>query len=488
MPYSVLLTISVIPCYTAVQPIICILSIHSAHTILQLTHVTCPLYKLLFTIHVVGNPMKHTIGLINFLSFAHPFCFQLSETQYLVIFSVSHRYPQMAIGVKNIFRILFLYRFFVHVWSKEVEELTEDNFNVIIKENKCVLIYATTEDCENCKMLYHKFLIVTQTFEKEDDIMFGRLMDETLLQAFEVTSYPGIIYYEYGSAVPKLYLGDITSGALTKLAADALKTDFQKIDRQHSLILTSENFDEIMTTEKQARLVMLHETNLEEIELYEEIAETYDNEDSIIISRINVDSEWKLRKRFKANVYPVFYWYPRGSASNKKRFGGKLDVAQMLRFVNKECNFFRAKGGRLNPYAGLIRPLDDVIKKYGKDLYEISNIGNIRAELMRAIVKLPSEVDDDLANFYLFLLDEIDEDKTIDTLDETKGRIFRDMVDAGPFQYDQLVRKRNIVQKYVDIIGKHLLEELSGGDIGEPLDIDKLYGFQNHGLEFHEEL
>ncbi|KAL4225192.1 hypothetical protein ACF0H5_015883 [Mactra antiquata] len=394
----------------------------------------------------------------------------------------------MTVGA-NIIQTLLLYTVYYSVYSTSIVELTVDNFDSSIKENKCMLIYANKTDCEKCKLLYHKFLIAAQTFENDKNILFGRISDEMLLQAFEVTSFPGILYYEYGSAVPKLYLGDITSAALTKLMSDAVKTDFRKLDRQHSIKLTSSTFEEIMNTERQARLVMLHEADdIDEIELYEEIAETYDNENDIIIARINVDEERKLRKQYNAIVYPSFYWYPKGTHSKKKRYGGELNIPQMISFINKQCNFYRTKGGRLNPYAGLIKPLDDVINIYGKDLYEITNIARIRTEIKREMTQLSSDIDYELAEFYLALVNEIEEDRTIEILDENRSRIYRQMDGAGPLELDQLIRKKNIVQKFIDIIGNHLLEELTEGNTGELIDLDKYYGFEDHGLEFHEEL
>lgn len=371
----------------------------------------------------------------------------------------------------------------------EIFELTESNFQTQIKEMKCMFLYATEEGCAECELLFHKFLITAQTFEKEHDIMFGKVSDKTLINAFEVTSFPGIVYYEYGGTVPKVYLGDITPTALTKVVSDAMKMDFKKVDRHFALQLTSTNFKSIIDTDKQYRLIMLHEGDDEdEVDLYEEIAESYENEPDIIISRINVDSDRKLRRKFNAVSYPSFYWYEKGNFEKKKRYGGDLNVVQMIRFINKEGGFYRSKGGRLDPYAGLVQPLDEVINKYGKDIYGIRNFDKIKMELKAATVNLPHEQDKELSDYYLHLIEEIEEDRTIETLDESRNRLFRQMSGVGPLEFDQLVRKKNIIQKIIDIIGLHLLEEISDGNIDLPSDNGAKYGFDDHGLEFHEEL
>lgn len=377
----------------------------------------------------------------------------------------------------------------VFTTSTDIIELTESNLQTTIKGAKCMFLYATRDDCEKCKLLYPKFLVTAQTFATEHDIVFGRVSDMKLLRAFEVTAFPGIVYYEYGSAVPKVYLGDITSGALSKVFSDAMKIDFKKVDRQFALQLTTDNFNEIMYIGKQYCLVMLHETDdIDDIDNYDEVAETFQNEENVIVARIDVNLERTLRKEYNAVYYPSFYWYSKETALTKKRYDGDLDVTQMISFINKEGGFFRMKGGRLNPYAGLIKPLDDVVNMHGKDIYEIDNFEQIRLELNREISKLSSDIDYDLAQYYLYIVEEIWEDRTIEALDEMRNRIFRMMEWAGPLAFDQLIRKRNIVQKYIDIIGMHLLQQLSDGDFGSTADIDKTYGFEEHGLEFHEEL
>lgn len=368
-------------------------------------------------------------------------------------------------------------------------EITKASLSSVLQERKCVFLYAVQDDCARCKLLYHMFLVAAQNFRNDKTIFFGKVADAALIQAFDVTEFPGIVYYEFGSVIPKVYLGDITSGALTKVVTDAMKGDFRKFDRQFSLILTKDNYEEVMETERHYRLVMLHEADDEdEVDMYEEIAETFENEPTVIVARINVDFEKKLKRKFHAMEYPTFYWFPKGSASNKKRYGGSLNVGQMISFINKEAGLFRTKGGRLNPLAGLIEPLDNVINKYGRELYNIRDFDKIRLELKKAASALSSDTDKELVDFYFELLDELEEDRTIEALDEMRNRIYRRMDDVGPLEFDQLIRKRNIVQKVIDIIGYHLLQQLSDEDFNGPFVKSDPFENDHHELEFHEEL
>lgn len=368
-------------------------------------------------------------------------------------------------------------------------EVTQTTLSVILKEKKCVFLYGVEEKCPRCLLLYHTFLVAAQNFRNDKSIFFGKVSDKSLIQAFEVSIFPGIVYYEFGSVVPKVYLGDITSGALTKVVTDAMKSDFRKHDRQFSLELTKDNYEEVMETEQHYRLVMLHGADDEdEVDLYEEIAETFENDPDVIIARINVDFEKKLRRKYNAVEYPSFYWYNKGNTSSKKRYGGTLNVGQMISFINKEAGLFRTKGGRLNPYAGLIEPLNKVINKHGKELYEIRGFDKIRIDLKKESRTLDPNTDQELIDFYFELLDELEEDRTIEALDEIRNRLYRRMDDVGPLEFDQLIRKRNIVQKFIDIIGYHLLQNLSDEELANLPDSVNIFDSNNHDLEFHEEL
>ena len=370
-----------------------------------------------------------------------------------------------------------------------ITEVTQSTLPTVLHDNKCVFIYAIQEDCDRCKLLYHTFLVAAQNFRNDKSIFFGIVSEETLIQAFDVSSFPGIVYYEFGSVVPKVYLGDVTAGALTKVVTDAMKADFRKLDRQFSLMLTKHNYDPVMNTGQHYRLVMLHEADDEDdVDVYDDIAETFENEPNVVIARINVDFEKKLKRHFNAVEFPSFYWLTKGTASKKKRYGGSLNIEQMISFVNKEVGLFRTKGGRLNPYAGLIEPLDNVLNNYGRALYEIKEFDKIRTDMRGAISKLPAYTDEELVNFYNELLDELEEDRSIEVLDETRNRIYRRMDDVGPLTFDQLIRKRNIVQKIIDIIGYHLLQQLSKEDFNAPFHGSERVVIDEHGLEFHEEL
>ena len=136
---------------------------------------------------------------------------------------------------------------------------------------------------------------------------------------------------------------------------------------------------------------MLHEADDEdEIAAFDELAMTFDNDADVVLARIDVDAEKYLDNKYIATFYPAFYWYPKGNgAETKKRYGGELRVDQMINFLNKQTGLQRMRGGALTPFSGQIKALDDVLNKHGKSLVEVRNIGEIQADIQRAIDELP---------------------------------------------------------------------------------------------------
>ena len=371
----------------------------------------------------------------------------------------------------------------------DVYSVTKENFQRYFKSKTgSIFLYVTRQNCEECELFYFKFVTVSQIFLKNRDASFGRVDDVVLAEAFGVKSYPDIVYYEKGSASPKIYGRDITPMELSKLVTNAMKVDPSTVHVKYTVGLTLSNFKQLMNTDKQHRLVLLHKNDdLVEYDDFDEIAEAFENELEIVLATINVDKQKQLQQTYLAKRYPVLYWYPLGSINDKKLYGGDIKVDQIVKFINKECGFFRTVDGSLNSLAGLINDLDIIIAEHAKDLYEISNLDFVRIKLRRAISQLAVESDMDLAEFYVHLVDEIEEDRTIDALDETRNRIFRQMLGAGPFQLDQLHKKKNIIHKFIKSIDDYLAKTDNSMKHKFAKNEDPEPEQASHNIEFHDE-
>ena len=367
---------------------------------------------------------------------------------------------------------------------KDISRVTNSNFQPVTKQNKCVFLYVEKENCKDCLMFLHKFVTAAQTFQNHAGIFFGRVFDETLIQLFEVDSFPELVYYEFGSAVPKRYRGDITADSIINIVTETKCGDFSSLKRHHALEISKSNFRELLFNTDQYRLVMLHEEDdLDDIKAFDDLAETYDNEKEFVIARIDVDKNKSLRREFALDTYPCFYWYEKGIDVKRKRYGGDMNLKQMIRFINKATGFQREAGGKLGLRAGLIKPLDELLKTTIKDIYELKNLDYVITQ-MKNVAANVEDNDKIYADYYIECLEEIKEDNTIDSLTEQRNRLFRMMDDAGPLTQDDIRRKINIVNKYIDMIGYHLI-----GDF--PKDFDEFTDRSTpvvDDIHFHEEL
>ncbi|KAH3891961.1 hypothetical protein DPMN_016071 [Dreissena polymorpha] len=369
-------------------------------------------------------------------------------------------------------------------------DVTTKDFSSFLAEKKSMFFYVVTNDCNMCAKLFYTFLTASQNFRFDQKTLFGRALNEDFVGTFDVKRFPSVVYYKYGSAAPEIFDGDITTGELLKVVAKASKKDPLLNERNFALDLTEELFMEVMKTDDQFKLVMLHEAgDKQNVAMYDKLAETFQNDHSVVVARINVDFEKALKKKYNAISYPSFYWYSKDRNAKKKRYVGSANVEQMVSFINKEAGLFRTSDGKLNSFAGPIKSLDSVLKKYGKDLYDITNVKQIRIELKQESNRLPIETDKELVDFYFEILNELEEDRTVDTLTEMRNRIYRQLDGAGPLKFDQLIMKRNILNSFIDVIGMHLLGQFSDGfeipiDINEDVDAHR----SQDGLTFHEEL
>lgn len=349
-------------------------------------------------------------------------------------------------------------------------------------------------DCIDCRLLYPKFITAAQTFEDNNDIIFGRVSDKVLVDMFEVDSFPEIVYYEFGSAIPRRYRGDITANAVEELVVEVMPGNFDKLKRHYSVEITVSNFQEILNNSHQYRLVMLHKHDDEEdIESFEELAKTYDNEQDLVIARIDVDQQKHLRREFGSLDYPSFYWYQKGEVKKRKRYGGEMVLNQMIQFVNKQTGFQRLSGGALGHKAGLIKQMDEIIKLHIKDIYEIKYLDTIISLMNKALIKI-DERDRELAQYYIHCVQEINEDKTVDSLGEERNRLFRRMDEdnVGPVKRDVLWKKTNIINKIIDLLGLHLMGKMDINDENILKSFNLVDGDDNdmesNEIIFHEEL
>ena len=373
-------------------------------------------------------------------------------------------------------------------FCKDISYVTNSDFQSVTKQNKCMFFYVETENCEDCKMIFHKFVTAAQTFQNVDEIYFGRVSDESLIEMFEVDSFPEIVYYEYESDIPRRYRGDITTDAIISVVIYAMRGggDLSYVKRQHALELTINNFREFLYNSEQYRLVMLHEEDdWDEIDAFEELAKTYDNEKELVVARINVDKQNSLRREFKSFSYPCFYWFEKGTDVKRKGYEGDMNLDGMIKFINNAAGFQRLSGGELESTAGLIDAMDDLLKANIENIYEVRNLDKLIKKMKKIAAKLKNN-DKEAADYYIQCVEEIQEEKTVDSLGEESKMLSRmlDEENLGPLRKDSITKQKNIVSTLIGMIGEHLF-----GAAGRHLDASPVRNKQTvKDIQFREEL
>ncbi|XP_064398536.1 uncharacterized protein LOC135345112 [Halichondria panicea] len=103
--------------------------------------------------------------------------------------------------------------------------------------------------------------------------------------------------------------------------------------------LTSSNFDQYVNGDKFAFVEFYapwcgHCKRLEPA--YEEVGKAFDNSDSVVIGKVDADSEKALGSKFGVRGYPTLKYFPQGSTEPKDYSGGRT-AADIIAFVTAQA-------------------------------------------------------------------------------------------------------------------------------------------------------
>ncbi|KAK3603877.1 hypothetical protein CHS0354_042883 [Potamilus streckersoni] len=371
----------------------------------------------------------------------------------------------------------------------EVLQVDKSNFDQIIKKRTCVIFYVTQKDCKLCTRVYYKFLAASQVLESNQDVVFAATDDPTVTGVLNMKQFPGIAYYEFGSAIPKSYDGDITTDTIIDLVIKAMRGDFSHLKRRYTVELTLKDLSKFTEAGGLYKFLMLYEHEKDdEVQDFEEVAGIYKNEYKILFGRVNVKKNKETLNKFHAETFPALYWFSKDSKDKQKRYGGEINMNSLLSFIGEKTGLRRLKGGYLHHQTGVLKPFDEVIEKHIRTIYDGSDLKHVVEEAEKLSKKEKQEKD--LANYYVHILKKIEDSKTVDVLDEERNRINRQMENAnvGPIWKERLTMKKNIVNKVIDSIGMYLLAKISGEEQFAATHTFDLEGADSHPMPSHEEL
>ncbi|XP_029635725.1 protein disulfide-isomerase erp38-like isoform X1 [Octopus sinensis] len=354
-------------------------------------------------------------------------------------------------------QLLFYSCCFIILANATVIEVNSYNFNQTVSKMYFSILFVATNDCVQCDIEYPKFLAASQPFHSDPQIYFGHVTDSELIKSFGVTEYPSIVYYQPGSESPSISDQDHTVEGVITTIAKAMKGDFSRVKREYAAELVEENYDKIVSLPNVYTLILLYKNNeaKEDIAVFEKIAASFRNDFNIVFGKVNAEKEEALRSDFGRKKYPAIYWYSIENKNARKRYGGRLDLVELVSFINEQTNIMRQPGGELEEMAGRVEALDKLVVENVEQIYE----GKKLKKLLKTLKNDYSR--NELEKYYTYIIENIHSTRSSDFLEEERGEVLKKLSDRvlTPVQMDKLRRKQNILHKFIDEIAMYLINK-----------------------------
>ncbi|XP_075488531.1 protein disulfide-isomerase like 2-1-like [Primulina tabacum] len=260
---------------------------------------------------------------------------------------------------------------FAHAFADDVVVLTEDNFEKEVGQNRGALVEFYAPWCGHCKKLAPEYENLGASFKKAKSILIGKVdCDEhkSLCSKYGVSGYPTIQWFPKGSLEPKKYEGERSAEALTEFVNSEGGTNV-KIAKVPSsvVVLTPDNFDEIVLDEKKDVLVEFyapwcgHCKNL--APTYEKVAKAFDVEEDVVIANVDADSYKDLAEKYGVSGFPTLKFFPKNKKAGEDYDGGR-DLDDFVNFINEKCGTSRNGKGQLTSKAGVVETLNSLVKEF----------------------------------------------------------------------------------------------------------------------------
>lgn len=329
------------------------------------------------------------------------------------------------------------------------------NFDKTVKKMYFSILFLANDDCKKCHLAYPKFMAASQPFLNDPQIFFGRVKDPLLFQAMNVTKFPTLVYYAPASAKPEISKQDLTVEGIITSIAKAMKGDFSRVKREYAVELTEDVYDEFVNLPGVYGLILVYKNKdaKDHIEIFEKIAGSFRNDYLITFGKVNAEVEKSLASDFTMSHFPGLYWYPLENKNSRKRYGGILDVMELVTFINDQTNLMRLPGGELEEFAGCIPQIDKLIVKYIKDIHDAKRLQPFIKILKRDYAQTDS------GKYYLHIVSGIERIRSMDFLEDERGNVLKKLSarNISPIEIDELRRKQNILHKFIDELSVYMV-------------------------------
>ncbi|ORY86105.1 thioredoxin-like protein [Protomyces lactucae-debilis] len=231
--------------------------------------------------------------------------------------------------------------------------------------------------------------------------------------------------------------------------------------------LTDENFDEVVLDPTKNVLVKYfapwcgHCKSLAPI--FEKVAEDYEQDDDIVIAKIDCDKYKTIGTRFGIQGFPTLKYFPAGDKTPVEYNSGRTEEA-FLEFINEKTGSFRLPGGALNALAGRVPSLDSIAQKIGATKGE--SLTALLAEGRAALDDYAKEAKNDIYKYYYRVLEKLEtKPDWIDTEYARLSKLLQNSSALAKEKLNELRQKKNILEAFLGreakkLVGKTDKEEL----------------------------
>lgn len=176
--------------------------------------------------------------------------------------------------------------------------------------------------------------------------------------------------------------------------------------------------------------------------IYEDLANSFANEESIIIAKVDAESEDSKATASAQGItgFPTIKWFPAGSKEPTTYSNARTEAA-FIDFINKEAGTYRAPGGGLTAAGGTVAAIDTIIQK-------IIDGGNDVASKADEIVQAATSEKSAYAKYYAKAAEKIKANSA--WLDKELARLESILKKGGlvPTKVDDLTSRSNILRRF----------------------------------------
>lgn len=272
--------------------------------------------------------------------------------------------------VISVFALAFALCFGI-VAAEFVVDLTPENFDKVIDGSKPALVEFFAPWCGHCKKLAPEFEIVAEAFAKQGVIIAKVDADQhkELGSRFEIQGFPTLKWFPQGSTVPEKYEGGRSADEIVNWINNKAGTRARVKKAPSNVVdLTSANFDSIVLDGTKDVLVEFYAPWCGHCKSlapeYEKVANAFAGESSVVIAKIDADSQRDVGSKYGVTGFPTLKFFPKDNKEKPLDYEGGRDLQSFVDYINEKAGTKRTTTGRLNEKAGVLEVLGEIVAKF----------------------------------------------------------------------------------------------------------------------------